>query len=154
MRPHRAFTSSGPKALTSPKTVRMTANELGGDGLDDTAEIKQARLFRHAGVKDNLQQEVAKLVAQIFGCPTLDRVGDLISLFKSERRDGGEGLLDIPRAAVNGIAASAAMISMRRRMSREGCMGRAKRLANAMGGLLDGPKGAPQRRSCILARDG
>ena len=49
--------------------MRMTAHELGGDGFDDAAEIKQARLFRHAGVKDDLQQKVAELLAQIFRPP-------------------------------------------------------------------------------------
>ena len=77
----------------------MTAHELGGDGFDDAAEIKQARLFRHAGVKDDLQQKVAKLLAQIFGLAALDRVGDLVSLLDGEWRDRGEGLLDVPRAA-------------------------------------------------------
>ena len=102
----------------------MTPHELGGDGFDDAAEIKQARLFRHAGVKDDLQQKVAKLLAQIFRFPTLNRVGDLVGLFNGEWRDRGEGLLDVPRAAAIG-SRSAAMMSMRRRMSREGCMSEA-----------------------------
>ena len=43
--------------------MRMPAHEFGGDGFDDATEIKQARLFRHAGVEDDLQQKVAKLLA-------------------------------------------------------------------------------------------
>src|ERR1700678_871110 len=84
--------------------MRVSAQELGGDGLDDAAEIKQARLFRHARVKDDLQQEVAKLLAQIFGPCALDRVGHFVGLFDGERGDRGEGLLDVPRAAGDGIA--------------------------------------------------
>ena len=83
----------------------MTAYELGRDRLDDAVEIEQARLFRHAGVKDDLQQEVAEFLAQIFGCAALNRVGDLVGLFDGERRDRGEGLLDVPRAAATDRAA-------------------------------------------------
>ena len=82
----------------------MAADEFGGDGLNDAAKIKQASLFRHAGVKDDLQQQVAKLLAQIFGRAALDRVGDFIGLFDRERDDRSEGLLDVPRAPVHGIA--------------------------------------------------
>ena len=81
----------------------MTAHELGRDGLDDAAEIKQARLFRHAGVKDDLQQQVAEFLAQIFGCAALDRVGDFIGLFDRERSDRGEGLLDVPGAPASAL---------------------------------------------------
>ncbi len=84
--------------------MRVAADELGGDRLDDAAEIKQPRLFRHAGVKDDLQQEVAKLLAQIFRRAALDRVGDLIGLFDGVRHDRSERLLDVPWAPVHGIA--------------------------------------------------
>src|ERR1700733_6986539 len=80
--------------------MRMSSHQFGGDGLDDTAEIKQARLFGHACVKDDLQQEVAEFLAQIFGCAALNCVG----LFDREGRDRGEGLLNVPRAAADGIA--------------------------------------------------
>src|ERR1700735_4686705 len=83
--------------------MRMSAHELGGDGFDDAAEIKQAGLFRHAGMKDDLQQKIAKLLAQIFRPSALDRVGHLIGLFDGERGNRGEGLLDVPRATVNRI---------------------------------------------------
>src|SRR3984957_1823902 len=83
--------------------MRMSAHEVGGDVVDDAAEIKQSGLFRHAGMKDDLQQKVAKLLAQIFRPSALDRVGYLIGFFDGERGDRGEGLLDVPRAAVNRI---------------------------------------------------
>ena len=77
----------------------MAADQLGGDRLDDVAEIEQARLLRHPGVEDDLQQEVAEFVAQIFGVAALDRVGDFVGLFEREGGDRGEGLLEVPRAA-------------------------------------------------------
>ena len=82
----------------------MAADELGGDGLDHAAEIEQARLFRHARVKDDLQQQVAKLLAQILGAAALDCVGDFVGLFDREGGDRGEGLLNVPGTAGDGIA--------------------------------------------------
>ena len=82
----------------------MAADELGGDRLHHAAEIEQARLFRHARMKDDLQQQVAELLAQIFRRAALDCVGDLVGLFDREGGDGGEGLLDVPGTAGNGIA--------------------------------------------------
>src|SRR6185312_14560653 len=86
------------------KDMGMTADELGGYRLDHSLEIEQARLFRHAGVKDDLQQEVAEFLAQILRSAALDRVGHFVGLFDRERGDRGEGLLLIPGAATNGIA--------------------------------------------------
>ena len=65
--------------------VGMAADELGGDRLDDAAEIEQPRLLRHAGVKDDLQQQIAELVAQIRDLAALDRVGDLIGFLDRDR---------------------------------------------------------------------
>ncbi len=41
----------------------MTADKLGGDRLHHAAEIEHARFFRHPGVKDDLEQQVAKFFA-------------------------------------------------------------------------------------------
>ena len=84
--------------------MRMAADELGGDRLDHAAEIEHARLFRHAGVKDDLQQQVAEFLAQIFGRSALNCVGHFVGLFDRERGDRGEGLLDVPGTAGDGIA--------------------------------------------------
>ena len=91
------------EGLGVAEDMRVSAHEFSGDGFDDAAEIKQPCLLRHAGVKGDLQQKVAKLLAQIFRPSALDRVGHLIGLFDGERGDRGEGLLDVPRATVNRI---------------------------------------------------
>ena len=40
--------------------MRMPANELFGDGLHHVAERERASLLGHAGMKDDLQQEIAE----------------------------------------------------------------------------------------------
>ncbi len=45
--------------------MRMAADEFAGDRLDDAAQIEMAGLLGEAGVKDDLQQEIAEFVAQI-----------------------------------------------------------------------------------------
>src|SRR3984957_13780429 len=127
--------------------MRMSANELGGDGLDDTAEIKQARLFRHACVKDDLQQKVAEFLTQIFARTALDRVGHFVGFFDRERGARSEGLLDSPRAAVNRITEPRHNVDKATNVAR-GMHGRGQQPANGMKGLLDGRKerreGAPE----------
>jgi hypothetical protein len=128
----------------------MTAHELGGDGLDDAAEIKQARLLRHAGVKDHLQQKVAQFLAQIFCCAVLNRVGDLISLLNREWRDRSEDLLDVPRAASNGIAQRRHDVDEATNVAR-GLHGQGQQSGNGREGLLDGRK---ERRKALQVYDG
>ena len=48
---------------------------------------------------NDLEQEVAKLVLQRIKVVARDRIGDLVSFLDRVRRDGREGLLDVPRAA-------------------------------------------------------
>src|SRR3984893_6923683 len=127
--------------------MRMSANELGGDGLDDTAKTKRPRLFRHAGVKDDLQQKVAEFLTQIFARTALDRVGHFVGFFDRERGDRSEGLLDVPRAAVNTITERRHDVDKATNVAR-GMHGRGQQPANGMKGLLDSRKerreGAPE----------
>jgi hypothetical protein len=54
-------------------------------------------------MKHHLEQQVAQLIADLQRIPRLDGVGDLVSLLDGKRRDGGEGLLHVPRTAALGI---------------------------------------------------
>ena len=106
IRPHSALTASGVEVAGVAEHMRMAADQLGGDRLDDAAEVEQAGLLGHAGMKDDLQQEVAELLAQILGVAALDGVGDLVGFFDRVGRDRGEGLLEVPgTAALAGRAA-------------------------------------------------
>ena len=79
--------------------MRMAADQLFGDGLDHVAEIEGALLLRHAGVKHDLQQQVAQFVPQVGEVAAGDRVGHLVGFFDGVGRDGREILLQVPRAA-------------------------------------------------------
>ena len=104
MRSHRPLTCLGGQARGVAEHMRMAADQLRGDGLDHVAEIEGALLLRHAGVEDDLQQEVAELLAQVGEVAARDGVGDLVGLFERVGRDGREVLLEVPRAAGAGRA--------------------------------------------------
>ena len=61
-------------------------------------------LLRHAGMEDDLQQEVAQFVAQVIEVAARDGVGDLVGLLDGVGRDGRKILLEIPRTAASGGA--------------------------------------------------
>ena len=77
----------------------MAADQLGGDRLDDPAEVEPALFFRHSGVKYDLKQEIAELVAQVRIVAALHGVGDLVGFLEGEGDDGLERLLEIPGAS-------------------------------------------------------
>ena len=79
--------------------MRVPADHLGGDGLDDAAEVECALLLRHLRVEHDLQQQVAELVAQIDQIAARNRVGHLVGLLERVGGDGLEILLEIPGAA-------------------------------------------------------
>lgn len=61
-------------------------------------------LFGHLSVKHHLIKQVAKLATQIVKIGTPDGVDHFISFFQRTGRNGGKGLLAIPRAAILRIA--------------------------------------------------
>ena len=84
--------------------VRMAADQLFGDRLHDVAEIEQAFLGRHLGVKHRLQQQIAEFLAQIVEIVALDGVGDLVGFLDRVVADRREILLEVPGAAAIGVA--------------------------------------------------
>ena len=82
----------------------MAVDHLVGDGGRHVLEPEGAGLARHLGVVDDLQQQVAELLLERRHVVALDRVGDLVGFLDGVRRDGPEGLVDVPRAAVLPVA--------------------------------------------------
>lgn len=82
----------------------MTPNHLFGDRSDDVGERESADLFRHVGVIDHLQQQIAQLFAQRIQVLPCDGVRHLIRFLDCIGGNRGEALLEIPRAARPGIA--------------------------------------------------
>ncbi len=79
--------------------MRVAARELVADRIDDVVECECALLARKPGMEDNLEQQVAELVAQRREIRALDRVGDLVGFFERVRRDRSEVLLAGPRGS-------------------------------------------------------
>src|SRR6516165_6827975 len=76
----------------------MAADHFCRDRLDDRAKVESLLFLRHAGVKYNLQEEIAQFVLQVRQIMTRDGVGDLISFLDRIGSDGREILLNIPGA--------------------------------------------------------
>lgn len=86
-------------ALGVAEDVRVTALQLVADGGAHLIEIEQPLFLPHLSVEHHLKQQVAQLVAQIGVVLPLDGVQHFVSFFQRIRRNGGEGLLAVPRAA-------------------------------------------------------
>ena len=64
MRSQKPGAAPAARSAVAAEHVRMAADHLGGDGVDDVGEGEGLPLLGHAGVIDDLQQEVAQLVLQ------------------------------------------------------------------------------------------
>ncbi len=77
----------------------MPADELFGDRFDHTAEIERTLFLGHAGVEDDLEEEIAELVLEVGKVFARNGVGDLVGFLDGVRRDGRKILRQVPRAA-------------------------------------------------------
>ena len=93
--------------MLASENMRMPGDHFGGDRLHDVAEIEQPAFLGHAGVEDDLEQQVAQLVLQVGPVLVLDGAGDFIGFLDRVRRDGGEGLLACPTDSRRDRAAAA-----------------------------------------------
>ncbi|OIQ67200.1 hypothetical protein GALL_512250 [mine drainage metagenome] len=87
--------------------MRMARHHLVGNRAHHIVEGEKTCILRHLRVKHALEQKIAQLALQLAPRLPLDGVGDLIGFLDRIGCDGGEGLLDIPRAAGVGIAQTA-----------------------------------------------
>ena len=62
-------------------------------------KVERALLLGHPGMKNDLQEKVAKLLAQIYKIAARDGVGNLVGLLNRIGRDGREILVEVPRTA-------------------------------------------------------
>ena len=84
--------------------VRVAALHLVADAADHILERELAGFLGHLRVEHDLELEIAELVGERVHVIARDRVGDFIGFLDRVGRDGGEGLLTIPFAAVHRIA--------------------------------------------------
>ena len=89
---------SGSPSLGVAEDVRVPANELLVHGARDVVEIALPLLLEQQREEEDLEEQVAELVAQLRGLVGERRVRDLVGLFDRVRDDRACGLLAIPRA--------------------------------------------------------
>jgi len=77
----------------------MSPDQLAGDRLDDVGKGKGAGFLGHAGVIDDLKEEIAELIAKVGEIVADDGLGYFVGFLDRVRRDGREALLLVPRAA-------------------------------------------------------
>jgi hypothetical protein len=90
--------------LGVPEYMGMAAQHLVGDRCGNILEGEEAGLLGHAGMEDDLKEQVAELVLQRRLVPARNRVGDLIGFFDRVECNRGEILHAIPGTAALGIA--------------------------------------------------
>ena len=69
------------------------------DRFDDITEGEGVLLFRHPGMIDHLQQEIAELVPEIVEIAARDRVRDFVGFLDGIGRDGRKILFEVPGTA-------------------------------------------------------
>src|SRR5688572_26973080 len=85
--------------------VRVAAYELLAQASSDVREVERALLVCELRVDRDLEQEIAKLVAQPLEITRIERLERLVCLFKEMRAQRSMGLLAVPRAAVGSAQA-------------------------------------------------
>ena len=90
----------GERTAVWREDVRVTTNELVGDGVDGVADREVSVLLGNPREKHGFEQEIAELLAQRVEVAAIERVEQLVGFLEHERPQRGERLLAIPRAAV------------------------------------------------------
>ena len=117
--------------------MRMAPDQLGGQRLDDVAEIEGALLLCHPGVENDLQKQIAQLVLQARKIIARDGVRNLIGFLKRIGSDRPEILLQVPRAARSWRAERRHDLKQARNVT--GWLHRGGRVAGARRGSMAGP---------------
>ena len=79
--------------------MRMTADHLFRDALDNIGKCEGMLFFREARVINHLQQKIAELVFQIAEIAALDGVRDFVGFLNRVWRNRRKRLFEVPRAA-------------------------------------------------------
>ncbi|KPZ18253.1 Uncharacterized protein ALO56_05246 [Pseudomonas viridiflava] len=90
--------------LAGRKHMRMTAQQLADDAIDDPVEFEAPFFASQMGIEHHLKQQVAQLALKLIEVTLFDGIGHFVGFFQRVRDDGGVGLLQIPGAAVLRIA--------------------------------------------------
>ena len=89
-------------AVPVGKDMRMPPDHFSANRFNHVAKAERVLLFGHAGVVDDLKQQVAEFIPEVVEIAARNRVGDLIGLFDRVGRDRLEILLEVPRTTGHG----------------------------------------------------
>ncbi len=92
-------------SLHVSKHMRMTIDQLAGEPIENVIDGKRRLLFRHLGVEQNLQQEIAQFAREFGPVAVFDGFQDLVCLFQCVGLDGIKGLFAIPGTPAGGTQA-------------------------------------------------
>ncbi len=83
----------------------VAADELFADLGDDFVKGEGVAFARHLGVHNDVEQDVAKLLAEVGVVGLVDGLDDLVTLLDEGGAEAGVGLLAVPGAAIGGAEA-------------------------------------------------
>ena len=84
--------------LQAAENVRMPEDHLVGDAFGDIGDVEAAFLLRDAGIKDDVKEHVAKLLAKVPVILLEDGVAELVDFLERHRTEGFCRLGGIPGA--------------------------------------------------------
>ena len=88
----------GARGRRIAEDVRVALDHLARDALRDGVDAEPAALFGELREKEDLEEQVAQLVAQGLRGAAVERGERLVGLLEQVRLQGFEGLLAVPRA--------------------------------------------------------
>ena len=80
----------------------MTANNLGGNALQNICEPEGACFAGNLGMEDNLKQQIAKFFGHFINLTGIEGSQSFVGFFQQVGAQAGMGLLAIPGAAIGG----------------------------------------------------
>src|SRR5947209_9309077 len=83
----------------------MAVDQLAREPIEDDVDRKGTLLLRHFGIKEHLQEQIAKFTGEFMPVAVVDGFENFVGFFQGIRFDGIESLFAIPRAAARGAEA-------------------------------------------------
>jgi hypothetical protein len=91
------FHLAGAAGLRLAEDVRMAEDELVAKGVADVGNVKFLLLFANLGIEDDVEQDVAKLLLEVFVVARDDGGTEFVGFFDGVGAERFVGLLAVPR---------------------------------------------------------
>ena len=80
--------------------MRVSPDELVYQRVDDMREVEQPALLTHLCIKNHLEEQISKLLCEVWVIAVLYCFHQFIGLLQGRRDDGGKILLQVPGTAL------------------------------------------------------